>query len=346
MAIDPNIALNVRPIEQPNMLGQMAQVMAMRQAQQSYESDNALRDFYAKGGNASTEEGQRQLMAKVGIKGMDVIGKQSEISARNLGSTEKAIKLYKDQVGSVTDSASAASLVLAVYSNPLTRPFVESMAPLDKALANIPNDPVKLEQWKRGFGLTADKLFVDANTIATNQTRVQTANIGAGPANARLAMEQKERAEADLLFGKPTAPATAPMGGGGGRPSVAPMSAPAGGGVPNSLPATVGATPAAPVANMLVPGAQAPATAPAPSPAFAPTGDQFDKIKAIEAEITRLRPYMSNPRIAANVQQLNTDRTQLMASAEREYGGNIVDMTIVDPDDPTRSITVKGKIDQ
>jgi hypothetical protein len=97
---------------------------------------------------------------------------------------------------------------------------------------------------------------------------------------------------------------------------------------------------------MLVPGAQAPVTTPAPSPAFAPTGDAFDKINAIEAEITRLRPYMSNPKIAANVQQLNTDRIQLLALAEREYGGNIVDMTIADPNDPTKSITVKGKLDQ
>jgi len=347
MALDPNIALGVRPIEQPNMLAQYGQMMQLRQMKQEYESENALRDFYAQGGNTNTDEGRRQLMSRAPKAGMKLIGQQSEIDARNLGSTEKAIKLYKDQVGSVTDSASAASLLTAVYSNPLTRPFVESMAPLDKALANIPNDPAKLEQWKRGFGLTADKLFVDANTIATNQTRIQAANIGAGPANARLAMEQKERAEADQLFGRPTAatPATPMTGGGVGVSSAAPMSAPAGGRVPNALPATVGATPAAST-NMLVPGAQAPATAPAPSPAFAPTGDAFDKIKAIEAEITRLRPYMSNPRVAANVQQLNTDRTQLLALAEREYGGREVIMSIPDPKDPTKTITVKGKLDK
>jgi hypothetical protein len=92
--------------------------------------------------------------------------------------------------------------------------------------------------------------------------------------------------------------------------------------------------------------AATPATAPASAPAFAPTGDQFDKIKAIEAEITRLRPYMSNPRVAANVQQLNTERTQLMASAEREYGGNLIDMTIENPKVPGTYITVKGKLDQ
>jgi len=44
MPIDPNIALGVRPVEQPNMLGQYAQIMAIRQAQQEYENEGGLRN--------------------------------------------------------------------------------------------------------------------------------------------------------------------------------------------------------------------------------------------------------------------------------------------------------------
>jgi hypothetical protein len=55
---------------------------------------------------------------------------------------------------------------------------------------------------------------------------------------------------------------------------------------------------------------------------------------------------MSNPRVAANVQQLNAERTQLMASAERQYGGNLVDMSVEDPKNPGSYITIKGKLDQ
>lgn len=231
MPIDPSIALGVRPIEQPNMLAQMGQMMQLRQAQQGYESENALRDFYSQGGDTTTAEGRRKLMAASPITGMKLIGQQSEIAARDLGSTEKAIKLYKDQIGGVTDSASAASLMTAVYLNPLTRPFVESMAPLDKALSAIPNDPAALEQWKRGFGLTADKLFVDANTMATNQARIQAANIGAVAPNRQATLAEQEAArkqqELGLVRGiltggatNPTAPPVANnpfMGGGGGN---------------------------------------------------------------------------------------------------------------------------------
>ena len=49
MPIDPNIALGVKPIEQPNMLGQMGQVMAMRQAQQEYENEGGLRNALSQG---------------------------------------------------------------------------------------------------------------------------------------------------------------------------------------------------------------------------------------------------------------------------------------------------------
>jgi hypothetical protein len=340
MPIDPNIAMGVRPVEQPNMLGQMAQVMAIRQAQQGYESENAVKDFYAQGGDLSTAEGRRKLMAQTGSAGSKLIGQQSEITARDLGSTEKAIKLYKDQVGNVTDSASAASLLTAVYSNPLTRPFVESMAPLDKALASIPNDPVKLEQWKRGFGLTANKLFVDANTMASNQARIQAAGISAGPANARLNWEKQQQAQVDELMrgGAPSAAPAVPMTGGGG------------GGVPNALPAIVGATPAAPASpNMLAPGAQAPAaTAPvaaqAPAPA-APSSDPYDQIKAIDAKIAPL-VNSGNPRATAIVQQLIAQRNAILESAKREFGGDRIDMVIEDPKRPGSYIPVKGQMDQ
>jgi len=299
MPIDPNIALGVRPIEQPNVLGQMAQMMAMRQAQQGYESENALRDFYSKGGDATTAEGRRALMAASPTAGIKLIGQQSEIAARDLGSTEKAIKLYKDQVGGVTDPASAASLLTAVYKNPLTRPFVESMAPLDKALAAIPTDPSALEQWKRGFGLTADKLFVDANTMATNQARIQAAGIGAAPglqqaetARQRLKMDQggtwasvivgdrvmehnnrtgewREASVPESTGGTVSVlpPTTLPLatGGGGAALGVAPQTAPT-----NALaPQPAGA---APVVNALVqpPAAATPAPARQPLTTFNP----------------------------------------------------------------------------
>jgi hypothetical protein len=181
MALDTNIALGVKPIEQPNMLAQMGQMMQMRQMQQGFESENALRDFYAQGGDLSTAEGKRRLMSKVGLKGMDIIGKQSEISARDIGTAEKSLGMLKDQVGFIKSPEDAARWLSNFYANPTTRPYVESVAPMDVALAAIPkNDPAAFQAWLRNASLKAEKLFVDANTEATNKARIQAAGIGAG----------------------------------------------------------------------------------------------------------------------------------------------------------------------
>ena len=220
MALDTNIALGVKPIEQPNMLAQMGQMMQLRQAQQGFESENALRDFYAQGGDLSTAEGKRQLMSRAPGAGMKLIGQQSEISARDINTAEKSLAMMKNQAGLVRTPQDAANWLTSFYKNPLTRSYVESIAPLDQALAAIPNDPAGLETWLKRASLKADQIFTSADAELAAKTRIQAAGISAGPANARLAQEQRERAEADLLFGRPTttAPVTVPMGGGGGVP--------------------------------------------------------------------------------------------------------------------------------
>jgi hypothetical protein len=345
MPIDPNIALGVRPVEMPNMLGQMGQMMQLRQAQQGFEEQNALRDAFSQGVDINDPATFKRIAGinpklAMELRGKDVEtqGKQTELGLKR---TEYLGAAYGGLVKNPTIENAYSIFDNAVAMGILPRQAAEGLRAKIAATGGDPRQIAALAQAGVDGAISAKEKMSDATSRANAATAT-------GPAYARLAMEQKERAEADLLFGKPTTTGTPaiPMGGGGGVPSAAPMTAPAGGGVPNALPATVGATPAAPVANMLVPGAQAPAAAPASAPAFAPTGDQFEQIKAINAEITRLRPYMSNPRIAANVQQLNAERTQLMASAEREYGGNLVDMSIENPEKPGTYITVKGKLDQ
>jgi hypothetical protein len=175
MALDTNIALGVKPIEQPNMLAQMGQMMQLRAAQQGYESDNALRDFYAQGGNASTAEGQRQLMSKVGLKGLDVIGRQSEISARDIKTQTDSLKTIKDNIGLANNPQAMAEYLRGAYNTP-GGALLAKLVPLDKALASIPNDPKAFADFQRNFGLTTDKLF----TSAADQLQAQVTREGHG----------------------------------------------------------------------------------------------------------------------------------------------------------------------
>ena len=329
MALDTNIALGVKPIEQPNMLAQMGQMMQMRQMQQGYESENALRDFYAQGGDLSTAEGKRQLMSRAPGAGMKLIGQQSEISARDINTAEKSLAMMKNQAGMIRTPQDAANWLTSFYKNPLTRPYVESIAPLDQALAAIPNDPAGLETWLKRSSLKADQIFTSADAELAAKTRIQAAGISAAAGNRqasiaeqRFALEKKQQAEIDALFGKPPSAATAPMTGGGG------------GGVPNALPAVVGAAPAP--TNMLVPGAQAPVTAAAPV-AAAPVGDVYAQIQALDAKIAPL-VNTGNPRASAIVQQLIAQRNALMQSAKQMYGGQETTMEVIDPATGLRTV--------
>ena len=111
MPIDPSIALGVRPIEQPNMLAQMGQMMALRQAQQGYESENALKDFYAQGGDTTTAEGRRKLMSTVGLKGADILKKEAETeNTRATTSKTKADNIKVNVANSVAALAGVNDL--------------------------------------------------------------------------------------------------------------------------------------------------------------------------------------------------------------------------------------------
>jgi hypothetical protein len=318
MALDTNIALGVKPIEQPNMLAQMGQMMQMRQMQQGFESENALRDFYAQGGDLSTAEGKRQLMSRAPGAGMKLIGQQSEISARDINTAEKSLGMLKDQAGLVRTPEDAANWLTSFYKNPLTRPYVEAIAPMDKALAAIPTDPAALQGWLRNASLKAKDIFESADAQLNARSRIQAAGIGAAPGmlNAQLArekftLEQKQQAEIDALMR---------------------------GGTPNAL--------APAPTNMLVPGAQAPATAavPAAVPAAAPQNDIYAEIRALDAKIAPL-VNTGNPRASAIVQQLIAQRNALMQSAKQEYGGPQQDMEVIDPDTGQRTVVV-SRIDQ
>jgi hypothetical protein len=162
------------------MLAQYAQAMAIRQAQQGYESENAVKDFYAQGGDLSTPEGRRNLMAKTGSAGSKLIGAQSEITARDVKTGMDSLKMLKDNVGVVNTPSDMATYLQNAARTPGGQ-MLFGVVPLDKALANIPTDPRAFEAYKRNFGLTADRLYESADAQLSSRTSLATnaATVGA-----------------------------------------------------------------------------------------------------------------------------------------------------------------------
>jgi hypothetical protein len=243
MPINPNIALGARPMEQPNMLAQMGQMMQLRQMQQGFESENALRDFYAKGGDLSTAEGKREIMSRAPAAGMKLIGQQSEISARDIGTAEKSLAMLKNQAGLVKTPQDAANWLSSFYKNPLTRPYVEAVAPMDQALAAIPTDPAALQGWLRNASLKADQIFESADAQLGARSRIQAAGISAAPGhrqadlarekyNYELANPALERVDGEngfYLYNKRDPNSAVPLGMRPSAPPAATSAAPANG---------------------------------------------------------------------------------------------------------------------
>ena len=355
MALDTNIALGVKPIEQPNMLAQMGQMMQLRQAQQGFESENALRDFYAQGGDLSTAEGKRRLMSKVGLKGMDIIGKQSEISARDIGTAEKSLGMLKDQAGLVKTPQDAARWLTSLYQNPLTSPYVSAVAPMDVALAAIPNDPAGLQVWLRNASLKAKDLFESADARLQAETSRYSTNVAAGTAANRLNFDKsKDKREQDQLNAALDIVGTAPvssataipinMGGGGApttqMPPAGGVQTPAAGVVPVTPPAGAVGQP-----NVLATQVAPPTTSAPPQTTVNNLGQGSQKEQLID-QISRLAklPYAATSRaLDMKVKEYNV--LYPTEKIEQDRQGNLITIVngVAKPVLDARGLQVQGK---
>lgn len=138
MPIDPSIALGVRPVEQPNVLGQMAQVMAMRQAQQEYENEGGLRNALTGG----LPEDPSSLL-KYGKSGRAVYESAIKGREEQLKSAEKRLTLTGQIAGYVRDNPTPENFVRAVDT--MVQNFVLTRAQAERVIADAGNDPAKIK---------------------------------------------------------------------------------------------------------------------------------------------------------------------------------------------------------
>jgi hypothetical protein len=173
MPINPNIAMGAQAPAPVNFLGQMGQMLALKAAAQDVQGGEALRDFYTKGGDATTPEGVRALMAANPKMGMQILKGQSEMSARDVETQAKSLKAIKDNVSLVNSPEGMVEFLRGAYSTP-GGVLLAKLAPLDKAIAAIPTDPKAFADYKRNLGLTSENLFESANSQLSARTSITT----------------------------------------------------------------------------------------------------------------------------------------------------------------------------
>jgi hypothetical protein len=290
MPINPNIALGAQPQAQPiNMLGQMGQLYALRAAKQDFEGGEALRDFYAGGGDTSTPEGRRALLAANPKLGSQILNQQSEMLARDVKTQADSLKTIKENVGAVNTPEAMAEYLRGAYTTPGGAALAK-LIPLDRAISAIPTDPKAFADYKRNFGLTADKLFESADAQLSSRTSLATTGMTtAATMRGQDLLDRREREQLQYLTGEngfvgvnrfdpnsaryvgmmqqpgaPTAAPTTPANGllitGGGARAAAPTLNALKGGAPNQAgaPTVANATAAATQPTIVRPPAKEP----------------------------------------------------------------------------------------
>lgn len=268
MPINPNIALGVQPQQPVNMLGQLGQLYALKAARQEVEGGENVRDFFAQGGDLSTPEGQRAIMTAAPKLGGQLIKQQADIRKTQIDTLKDEIALRRDALANVRTPEEYLAWHEANHSGALGNFFKSAgIKPSTESIMAELAKPGGLERLKRESALGATKLQQE---LMQTERSIQVANIGAGPAYARLAFDKERRSVIPMEGGygqtdaygnvyrvegygpfrgpNATPAAAAPVGGGGG--------APVGGGAPALPPAAANAfVTAQPSINALAPTA-------------------------------------------------------------------------------------------
>ena len=227
MPIDPNIAMGIRPIEQPNMLGQMAQAMAIRQANQEYEDTNALRSIAAKhGGNISSPE----FIRDVGMQNPKYAADLRAKALANDKTTGEIVKSRLETSRELLSNVRTPEEYLAWHQgnhkDPLLGPLLASKGiTADTSMATIQESlkrPGGFEELLKKSAMGLEKFYQDQTSRRNADVTSGPGYLQAGIAREKLTQDQAELARVrGILTGGAPPPAAfpaagnAPMGGGG-----------------------------------------------------------------------------------------------------------------------------------
>lgn len=361
MPIDPNIALGVRPVEMPNMLGQMGQMMQLRQAQQGFEEQNALRDAFSQGVDINDPATFKRIAGinpklAMELRGKDVEtqGKQTELGLKR---TEYLGAAYGGLVKNPTIENAYSIFDNAIAMGILPRQVAEGLRAKIAATGGDPRQIAALAQAGVNAAITAQAKMQDA-------TSRYSTNVAAGTAANRLKFDvdrdtrEQEQLKAVLGIVSPerTSSATAlpiNMGGGGGSggvpvtPPVGSVQTPPAGVVPVTPPVSA-VTPVAGAVGQ--PNVLATQVTPPPTSVPVPTtvnnlgkGSQKEQLVDQISQLARIPTTAASRALEMKVKEFNI--LYPTEKIDQDVNGNLI--TIVNgqakPVVDARGLPVQGK---
>ena len=328
MPIDPSIALGVRPVEMPNVLGQFGQMVAIKAAQQEMEGNEGSRNALAKG-----MEPTDPRILQYGKSGRETFKAAGEGRIKQLEAASKSNLLLGSIFGGVLQDPTTGPQAVARLKD--MGLLTEAQA--QKVIAEAGNNP---DVWRRiakpyyDGAISAEKRLADETSRENARTTSGPGYLQAGISRERLNMERSEQENiARILRGEPPVPTggapvapmtgggggVAPMTGGGRAPVTAPMSgvAPVNALVPNAAPVAGGASmPVAPVVQPNVNALNATPAVPATANVNALTENAVPpQIAQMQTQISQLI-RAGSPKAIAAADALIKQHNMLMPSQQ------------------------------
>jgi hypothetical protein len=223
MALNTNIALGVQPIQQPqNMLGQYAQIMAIKAAQQETEGYEGVKSAIAGGMDAADPR-----MLQYGKRGIDAFKAAGEGRVKQQDALTKAYANQKRTLAFVSTPDDLLAHGLSQFNDPVIAPQLKAQGLTPEKLTASFQKQLATE----GFESLLKKRAMGLDDWYKDQTSRRNTDVSSGPAygQLKLAQDKAARDQAELervrsiVSGGVTPPATAPvtpMGGSGASSSI------------------------------------------------------------------------------------------------------------------------------
>jgi hypothetical protein len=183
MPINPNIALGVQPIQQPNMLGQVGQMMALKAAQQETEGYEGVKNAITGGMDASDPR-----MLQYGKRGIEAFKAAGEGRVKQQDFLTKSYANARETLNNVRTPEDLLAFSLGQFNDPAIGPALKARGLTPESVAAN----LQKEIATSGFNTVLKKSAMGLDSFFKDETSRYATNVAAGTAANRLGFDERK----------------------------------------------------------------------------------------------------------------------------------------------------------
>jgi len=183
MPINPNIALGVQPIQQPNMLGQVGQMMALKAAQQETEGYEGVKGAISGGMDPSDPR-----LLQYGPRGIAAFKAANEGRVKQQDFLTKSYANARETLNNVRTPEELLAFSVGQFNDPAIGPALKARGLTPESVAAN----LQKEISTSGFNTVLKKSAMGLDSFFKDETSRYSTNVAAGTAANRLNFDREK----------------------------------------------------------------------------------------------------------------------------------------------------------